>query len=56
MISEAGVFFGRRMTWNIIFREKYKRSVTSNVLWSIAVSLQPGYFEEAGNVRRLEAM
>ena len=28
MVPEAGAFFGRRMTWNIIFRERYKRFVT----------------------------
>ena len=56
MVPEAGAFFGRRMTSNIIFREGYKRSGTPNVLRSIAVSLQPGCFEEAVKVRRLAAM
>ena len=48
--------FGRRMTWNITFRERYKRSVTPNVLRSIAISLQPDCFGEAGKVRRLAAI
>ena len=56
MVPEAEIFFGRRMIWNIIFRERYKRSVTPNVLRSIAVSLQLGCFEEAGKVRRLAVM
>ena len=28
MVPETGALFGRRMTWNIIFREGYKRFVT----------------------------
>ena len=54
--TEAGACFGRRISWNIIFRERHKRSVTSNVFQSIDISLQPGYFQEAGNVRRLAVM
>ena len=56
MVPEAGAVFGRRMTWNIIFQEMYKRPVTPNVLWPIVVSLQPGCFQEAGKVRQLAAM
>ena len=54
MVPEAGAFFGRRMTWNLILR--CKRSVTPNVLRSIAVSLRPDCFEEAGKIRRLATM
>ena len=33
MVPEAGAFlFDRRMTWNIIFRERYKQFVTPYVL------------------------
>ena len=53
MVPEAGAFFGRRM---IIFQERYRRFVTPYVLRSIAVSPQPGCFEEAEKVRRLAAM
>ena len=56
MVPEAGAFFGRRITLNIIFRERNKRSVTPNVLRPIAISLQPSCFEEAEKVRRLAAM
>ena len=56
MVPDAGAFFGRRMTWNAIFRERYKRSVIPNVLRLIAVFLQPGCFEEDGKVGRLAAM
>ena len=37
MIPEAGVFYGRWMTWNILFRKRYKRFVTPYVLQLIAV-------------------
>ena len=37
----------------IIFRERYKRSVTPNELRAIVVSLRLGCFEGAGRVRRL---
>ena len=53
---KAGAFFGRNVIWNIIFRERYKRSATPNVLRSIVVSLQLGCFEQAGKVRRLATM
>ena len=54
MVPEPGAFvFGRKMTWSLIFRERYKRSVTPNTLRSIVVSLQPGCFEEARKVKRL---
>ena len=56
MVPEARAFFGRKITWNIIFQERYTRSVTPNVLWSIATSLQPGCFEEAGKAKRLADM
>ena len=37
MVPEAGAFFGRRNTWNIIFRERYKRFFTPYVLRLIVV-------------------
>ena len=50
MVPEAGALFGRRMVGNIIFRERYKRSVESNVLRSITISPQPDWFEYAVEV------
>ena len=37
MEPEAGAFSGRRITWNIIFREKYKRFVMPYVLLQLIV-------------------
>ena len=49
--------FGKWMACDTTFRERStSKLLTPYVLRSIAVSLQPGYFEEAGKVRRLEAM
>ena len=40
MVAEAGAFFGKYMTWNIIFREGCKRFVTPYVLQLIAVPVR----------------
>ena len=47
MIPEAGEFFGRRRTWNSFSKKGNTRLVTSYVLRSIAISSQPGWFDEA---------
>ena len=47
--------FGKWMACDTIFRKKgTSELLTPYVLRSIAVSLQPGYFEEAEKVRRLD--
>ena len=57
MVSEAGEFFGRRRTWNIIFQERCKRFVTPYVLrLLITISPKPDWFKGAAKVRRHEAM
>ena len=48
--------FGRRLTWNIIFQEKYERFVTPYVSRLITISTKPGWFEGAAKVRRHAAM
>ena len=46
MVPEAGVCFDRGMTWNIIFRGRYRRFVTPYVLRSIAVPLKARRYGE----------
>ena len=56
MVPDAGAFFGRRMTWNIIFRERYKQPVTPYVLWWIAILPDARIIRGDVKGRRHEAM
>ena len=57
MVPETGAFFFyRRITWNFIFLERYKRFVKLYVLRLIAVPLEARLIREAVKVRRHEAM